>query len=104
MLRGILLAWLGWLALSFVHLVASQCLGPAWNVTSVNFTGNASDVFLSSNVTCPSDVMCSQLSPLCIQCDCNEDCVYGEDTQAYCQPLDDVECEVGGVTTPSCRL
>ena len=47
-----------------------------------------------TNVTCPANVSCSELDPVCLNCDYNESCVYGNQTEVTCQPMASVECMV----------
>ena len=53
-------------------------------------TKNISDVVAS----CPANASCEDLPARCIECDFNEDCAYGNDTEVMCMPKDVIECTV----------
>lgn len=48
------------------------------------------------NVTCPTNLSCSDTSmPVdCLACNYSSNCTYGQNTTVSCRPRDDVDCEV----------
>ena len=50
-----------------------------------------------SNVSCPTDMLCKELPPRCLDCNYSTDCTYGENTNVTCTPLEGVECNVRSV-------
>ena len=59
-------------------------------------SGSGSGVEPEQNITnlCPVNSSCSDLGPLCIVCDFNSSCAYGNETEVVCHPRESVECVV----------